>query len=236
MSIKPRCVAVEHDQPGARCRAPACPSRDERRAAARPGPRARCRASSSWTRRRDHQPVEPRRDRAGTRTSRTSCARASAARVACASKSPCSASTPTQRRRRRCRRAPRYQPRWARSCSPSSLRALEADHRRAEPREAAATRSGSCQCVVASTIAARARRRVLGLEDARADEHAFGAELHHQRGVGRRGDAAGAEQRRPAGCRRARPRARGRAARRSSLAAVAQLVVVERPPGGGSRR
>ena len=39
------------------------------------------------------------------------------------------------------------------------------------------------------------------LEDARADEHAVGAELHHQRGVGRRGDAAGGEEddRQPAG-------------------------------------
>ena len=37
-------------------------------------------------------------------------------------------------------------------------------------------------------------RRVAGLEDAGADEHAFGAELHHHRGVGRSGDAAGGEQ------------------------------------------
>ena len=36
-------------------------------------------------------------------------------------------------------------------------------------------------------------RRVLALEDARADEHALGAELHHQRGVGRGADAAGDE-------------------------------------------
>ena len=37
----------------------------------------------------------------------------------------------------------------------------------------------------------RHARRVLGLEDAGADEHALGAQLHHQRGVGRGGDAAG---------------------------------------------
>ena len=45
------------------------------------------------------------------------------------------------------------------------------------------------------------RRRVVALEDARADEHGLGAQLHGQRGVGRRGDAAGAEQRhgQPAG-------------------------------------
>ena len=37
--------------------------------------------------------------------------------------------------------------------------------------------------------------RVLGLEDPRADEDGLGAELHDQRRVGRRGDAAGAEHR-----------------------------------------
>src|SRR5207249_1952863 len=37
--------------------------------------------------------------------------------------------------------------------------------------------------------------RVGGLEDPRADEHRLGAELHHQRGIGRRRDAPGAEQR-----------------------------------------
>jgi hypothetical protein len=36
---------------------------------------------------------------------------------------------------------------------------------------------------------------VLGLEDSRTDEGALGAELHDQRGVGGRGDAAGAEER-----------------------------------------
>src|SRR6266516_2468285 len=34
---------------------------------------------------------------------------------------------------------------------------------------------------------------VLGLEDARTDEDAVDAELHHQRGVGRSGDAAGSK-------------------------------------------
>ena len=45
------------------------------------------------------------------------------------------------------------------------------------------------------------RRRVVALEDARPDEHGLGTELHRQRGVGRGGDAAGAEQRhrQPAG-------------------------------------
>src|SRR4051812_47691188 len=37
--------------------------------------------------------------------------------------------------------------------------------------------------------------RIVTLEDARPDEHRFGAELHGQRRVGRRGDATRAEQR-----------------------------------------
>ena len=68
---------------------------------------------------------------------------------------------------------------------------------RASPRrarlDARAIASGSSKCVVASTIAARPRGRVRRLEDARADEDALGAELHHQRGVGRRGEPAGGE-------------------------------------------
>src|SRR4051794_36677072 len=36
---------------------------------------------------------------------------------------------------------------------------------------------------------------ILGLEDAGTDEHGLGAELHHQRGVGRGRDAAGGEER-----------------------------------------
>ena len=40
-----------------------------------------------------------------------------------------------------------------------------------------------------------ARRRIVALEDARADEHRLRAELHHERGVGGRGDPARAEQR-----------------------------------------
>ena len=54
---------------------------------------------------------------------------------------------------------------------------------------------GSWKWVVASTIARANRGRVRALEDPRADEDGLGAELHGQRGVGRRGDAAGAEQR-----------------------------------------
>ncbi len=75
---------------------------------------------------------------------------------------------------------------------------------------------------------AGARRRVLGLEDARADEHALGAERHHQRRVGRRGDAAGAEQHdRQARLRCATSRTRSSGAA-SSLAAVASSSSRER--------
>ena len=43
---------------------------------------------------------------------------------------------------------------------------------------------------------ARARAvRIVGFEDARADEHRLGAQLHHQRGVGRSRDAARREVR-----------------------------------------
>ena len=69
----------------------------------------------------------------------------------------------------------------------------------ASPRRARATpwrrSSASAKCVVASTIALRHASRVVALEDAAADEHRLRAELHHERGVGRGGDAARAEQR-----------------------------------------
>ena len=53
-------VAVEHDQAGAGAEHGLARARPAR-AAARPGPRARCRASSSSTRRRGYEPVEPSR-------------------------------------------------------------------------------------------------------------------------------------------------------------------------------
>ena len=61
------------------------------------------------------------------------------------------------------------------------------------PAETSARIFGSPKCVVASTIA---RARCAGfarLEDPRADEHAVGAELHAERGVGGRCDPAGRE-------------------------------------------
>ena len=64
---------------------------------------------------------------------------------------------------------------------------------RRAPRETPASTSASMKCVVASTIAAGALRGVARLEYAGADEDAVGAELHAERGVGRRGDPTGGE-------------------------------------------
>ena len=61
-------------------------------------------------------------------------------------------------------------------------------------REAAATRSGSSKWVVASTIARRVRSGSEDLKMPEPTKFALGAQLHHQRGVGGGGDAAGAEQ------------------------------------------
>ena len=61
------------------------------------------------------------------------------------------------------------------------------------PCETSAMIFGSSKWVVAWTMAFGRPGRVLALEDARADEHALGAQLHRQRRVGRRGDAAGHE-------------------------------------------
>ena len=87
-----------------------------------------------------------------------------------------------------------YQPRWASSCSSSSLELS----RLAIARPEAAGRGGDALGVLPVRGCVddrpRARRRVVGLEDARPHEHAFGAERHHQRRVRRRRDAAGAEQ------------------------------------------
>ena len=134
----------------------------------------------------DHEAVEALEARraCGPRARRR---RARAARARAPAKSPCRARTPTSGTRR-------YQPRLASSWPSSSLRVSSEVIAVPRPSEARATRAGSSKWVVASTIARGAGRRVLGLEDARAHEHALGAELHHQRRVGRGGDAAGAEQ------------------------------------------
>ena len=87
----------------------------------------------------------------------------------------------------------------------------------------------------ALTIASARCGRVAGLEDAGADEHALGAELHHHRRVGRGGDAAGGEQhdRQLAGS--ARPRDQ-LVRRLQLLGRDVQLVLGQRASAGGSRR
>src|SRR4051794_39431504 len=75
----------------------------------------------------------------------------------------------------------------------AELRDLDTAHRRAQ---VARGGSDSLGIVVVGGGLDDGGRRALGilrLEDARADEHALGAELHHQRCVGRSGDAAGRE-------------------------------------------
>ncbi len=109
-----------------------------------------------------------------------------------------------------------YQPRcWSSAPSAASWAMSSPRIGSPSPAEAAATRSGSSKWVVASTIARARRSRVLALEDPRADEVPLGAELHHQRRVGRRRDAAGAEQRHRQPPAPRRPRGRPRAARRA---------------------
>ena len=179
-------------------------------------------------------PSRPSRS-AGTRTSRTSARRARAAPARAPRTRPAARARRSAALDRPSARLTGYQPRWARSCSPSSFELSRLTIAGPSPREACATRSGSCQWVVASTIARARAGRVLGLEDARADEHAFGAERHHQRRVGRRGDAAGAEQ-------HDRQAAVGgdladELERRGELLRGGrQLGLARASPGGGSRR
>ena len=87
----------------------------------------------------------------------------------------------------------RYQPRcWSRL--PSS-RSLTSRPGIASPSDSEASRDRARILVVRGGVDDRPGPRgwVRGLEDPRADEHALGPELHHQRGVRRRGEAAGGE-------------------------------------------
>ena len=166
MSIDPEVIAVEHDEARRRSRARA--GRREERAQRLPqAPRARCRASS-WSTRRpgSTSPSSPSRS-AGTRTSRTLAPRR-AQRRARAPRSP-----PAARARRSAVRRQRSGALSARSAAHGAQRRAtsRAGRAAARPRASssrgsswacrdharpAATRSASCQCVVASTIA-RAR-------------------------------------------------------------------------------
>src|SRR5829696_8860189 len=116
---------------------------------------------------------------------------------ACSLKSPCKASTPTRFGASSSRKAPLVSPSPATGREPLSfgeVAHLPADHGLAE----APARLGHGLRVL--VVRGRGHdgpspeRRVTALEDAAPDEHAVGPELHHQRSVGRGGDAAGREE------------------------------------------
>ena len=160
------------------------------RAAARPGPRARCRASSWSTRRRGSRARRARRGRPGMRTSATS--RAELARAP--ARAP--RSRPGERARRSVGqpaalpaavlRAGRRSPRGWRSRCPAIGRAQA----RARPRPRARGRRSAWW---PRRSRARARSGSSDLKMPEPTKYGLGAELHHQRGVRRRGDAAGAK-------------------------------------------
>src|SRR5688572_21010920 len=122
---------------------------------------------------------------AGVRTSRTSAPSPRSIR-AWAWKSPCRARTPTSGM---VLPAP-----VGEQLAFLELARLEGGHRGAEALRGARDARRVLEVGGGLDDRAGADRGLGGLEDARADEHALGAELHHQRRVGRGGDAAGAEQ------------------------------------------
>src|SRR5215207_3558391 len=128
-------------------------------------------------------PSSPSRSR-GTRTSRGSAPSSRSSRP-WASKSPCSARTPT------CGVKPSPAP-VGEELLLLELARLQRRHRRAEALGRAGDPLGVVEVGGRLDDRGGAGGGVLGLEDARAHERALGAELHHQRGVGRGGDAAGA--------------------------------------------
>src|SRR4051812_17716386 len=130
---------------------------------------------------------------AGVRTSRTS-APSSRRTLACAAKPPWSARTPTTTGSvTTCAvalpAAPGQQLRLV------ELARLEALHRGAKALRGLRDARGVAEVRRRLDDRGCARRRVVGLEDARADEDGLGAELHDERRVGRGRDAAGAEER-----------------------------------------
>src|SRR3954454_1106055 len=130
-------------------------------------------------------PSSPARS-AGTRTSRTSAPSSRSSR-AWASKSPWSASTPTSG-------MSRLPAAVGEELLLLELARLERGHGGAEPLGRAGDPLGVLEVGRRLHDRAGARRRILLLEDARADGGALRTELHHQRGVGRGGDPARAEE------------------------------------------
>src|SRR3954449_2229679 len=130
-------------------------------------------------------PSSPSRSR-GTRTSRGSAPSSRSSRP-WASKSPCSARTPTTG-------ATALPAPVGEELLLLELARLQRGHGRTEALGRAGDPVGVLEVRGRLDDRLGARRRILGLEDAGADEVALGAELHHQRGVGRGRDAAGAEE------------------------------------------
>ena len=130
-----------------------------------------------------------------------------------------------------------YQPRfWSRPPVGSSMRVhLDAGHRRAEVARGGGDALGVLEVRGGLDDGGGGALGVLGLEDARAHEHALGAEPHHQRGVGRGGDAAGGEHdhRQPARLGHVADQVERRL---QLLGGGRQLGLVERRRAGGSRR
>ena len=227
MSITPRCVAVEHDQPGARA--------EDRRAA-----RARARAAARPSPSRSMpsvivvdsppgmtSPSSPSRS-AGTRTSRTSAPRSRRIRGVRV-EAALQREDPDQGRRA-------YQPRPARSCVVVELARLERLHRRGRGprrRRRRARRRGSASWPRRSPRRARSGSSDLKMPEPTKTDSAPSCITSD--GVGRRGDAAGAEQRDRQLALARRPRGRGRAA---PAAPWPRSPASCRPAsrGGGSRR
>src|SRR5918994_2289188 len=116
---------------------------------------------------------------------------------ACSLKSPCRARTPIRFRPSSPRSAPFVSPLPATGREPLSFRKiahLPANHRLSEA--SARLGNGIRVLVMGGRLhdGPRANCRVPALEDAAADEHAVGAELHHERGIGRGRYAASREQ------------------------------------------
>ena len=168
-----------------------------------------------------HEARRPRPAQRGCGPRRASAPSASRALRRARANAPCRARTPT------CRPAPggctvasaarrAHQPRSASLISsvPISRPGIAAPR----PRLTLARMSASRKWVVASTMALARGGGVVALEDARAHEHGLGAELHDERGVGRGGDAAGAEHRHRAACRSRRSPARAASGAWSFLA------------------
>ena len=231
---QPEVLAVEHDQPGAGAEhGPA--GAHEARAAARPAPRARSRASSWWTRRRGSPaPSSPSRS-----------AGASAPRAAAAPSSLEGLGVRLEvalEREHADRHAPAAPPGWR---SPAALlqqaavgleRAdLDAGHRLAQLARRGGTRSGSSKCVVASTMA-RARRS--GSADLKMPEPTkLPSAPSCIISAASAGVAMPPAQNSTTGSRPASATSRTSSSGAcSSLAALGQLLALERRRGAGSRR